>query len=409
MSVGLLLDLQSGAVGVRCSLAQTGEVVRDKDTEACVQDATHAVLWTCDRNAWRTDLGPETLQLLRFDLQRHAKGLFDALFEPGESASKPKTADGEWSPLVEAQTQILGGRVLRLIHRTRFAPDAEVVEGRLVIPTLAGTVSISAVASADESGLREKTVMAKVRAAKGSVHPPGRSLQTITDEAEWDDEFPEHPLTRVRAALDWLASPKGGGLEVVSPESATWIEAVTLDEAASTISARPRFLRVPKGALSLPEGMGVLSRVVFAADERPRTVEVWRVPGVEVTKDFGVELERIAGERTSGWAEQDAATDIEVKTMSANATSQRAELIQYVRYRVASQLLHTMRCWFTDTDGAVFMIGASGPRYAPANDLWEDMAQTTRSWKRIADVPAPAPSARTAQKSEWWRFWRKES
>ncbi len=402
--MGLLSDLESGEVGVRCHLGSCGTKLRESDSEACVQDVANAVLWTCERSPWRTDLGPETLQLLRFDVQRHARGLFEAVFEPHAGQAKPKTSDPDWSPLIEAQTQMFGGRVLRLVHRTRYEPDNEVVEARVVIPTSSGTVTISAVASADETGERERAAAAKQRATSGSAHPPGRSLQSVADDVAWDDEFPEHPLSRVRAALSWLTDPKAGGLEVLAPETQGWTETVVLEEASSIISAPTRFLRVPLGAIPRPHGMGVLSRVVFGGDERPRTVEVWRVDAGRVARDFGARLQQVADERTLSWA-AGGVSEIETKTMSANATDMRAELIRYVRYKDGSGSAHAMQCWFTDADGTIFRVEAAGPRYAPANDLWEDMAQVTRSWKRIAEATPSNDAAPVSEKKRWWSFW----
>jgi len=238
--VGFVTELESGAAGVKCRISVCGTELTSTERAVCIQDVRHAVLWTCSRSPWRMDLGPETLQLLRFDVQRHARGIFEALFEAKDTNPKPRTADPDWSPLIEAQTQTFGGRVLRLVHRTHHEPLNEVVEGRLVVPTGDGAISISAVASAEEVGGREKQVATKQRqAGQGSVPPGGRSLQAVADDPRWDDEFPEHPLSRVRAALDWLTDPSGGGLWVTSPSAETYSSQVVLDEASSVIQAPP--------------------------------------------------------------------------------------------------------------------------------------------------------------------------
>jgi hypothetical protein len=403
--VGLLPLIGSGTCGVRFVVPATAVVVHDHDDEACFQDVEHAVLWRVVRSPWRTDLGPESLQLLRFDVERHARGMFEAVFEPTEKASKPKTSDAEWSPLVEAQTQLRGGRLLRVVHRTRHQPDGEVVEGRVIVPTAEGTVSISAVASADEAGERELRVLARHRAEKGSVRPQGRGPQAIADDAQWDKEYPDHPLSRVRAALDWLVSPAGGALEVVTPDTDAWVEHVTLEEASSIISAPARFLRVPRGRLPVPPTMAVLSRVVLAADERPRTVCVWRVEDVSVKTDHAARLREIVSQETVRCGAGDGAKVVESRIMSTSATATRAEIIEYVRFEGAGGAGHAMQCWFTDTDGAVFRIAAGGPRYAPSNDLWEDMAQVTRSWRRIPDSMPRADEAPTSKTRRWWPFW----
>jgi len=403
--VGLLPLIGSGSCGVRFLVPPTAVVVHDHDDEACFQDVEHAVLWNVVRSPWRTDLGPESLQLLRFDVQRHARGMFEAVFEPTEKAPRPKTADSEWSPLIEAQTQLHGGRLLRLVHRTRYQPDGEVVEGRVIVPTTGGTVSVSAVASADEAGERERKVLARHRAENGSVRPQGRSPQAIADDSQWDKDYPDHPLSRVRSALDWLLSPEGGALEVVAPDTDPWVENVTLQEASSFISAPARFLRVPPGRLPVPPTMAVLSRVVLAADERPRTVCAWRVAHASVNTDHAARLREIASQEAVRCGAGDGAKVVETRTMSASATATRAEIIEYLRFEGAGGAGHAMQCWFTDTDGAVFRIAAGGPRYAPSNDLWEDMAQATRSWRRIPDSMPRADEAPTPKTRRWWPFW----
>jgi hypothetical protein len=151
--------------------------------------------------------------------------------------------------------------------------------------------------------------------------------------------------------------------------------------------------------------MAVLSRVVLAADERPRTVCVWRVEDVSVKTDHAARLREIVLQETVRCGAGDGAKVVESRIMSTSATATRAEIIEYVRFEGAGGAGHAMQCWFTDTDGAVFRIAAGGPRYAPSNDLWEDMAQVTRSWRRIPDSMPRADEAPTSKTRRWWPFW----
>ncbi|MEV6311772.1 hypothetical protein AB0M10_24610 [Streptomyces sp. NPDC051840] len=117
--------------------------------------------------------------------------------------------------LIEASVKKLGGLpALRQILKLPLPqqPSGQVFIGSFTIPRRdCSTVVKIQAPERGMTGMREAVVMAKVGPdAYFRPHPYAPDVQGglpfhAADHARWDEEFPEHPLTRVRRTLEALA------------------------------------------------------------------------------------------------------------------------------------------------------------------------------------------------------------
>ncbi|MFJ2092939.1 hypothetical protein ACIOEW_27260 [Streptomyces sp. NPDC087901] len=117
--------------------------------------------------------------------------------------------------LIEASVKKLGElpalrQILKLPLPDR--PSGQAFIGSFTVPR-AGCSTVVKIQALEQgmTGMREAVVLAKVGPQDYfRTHPYAPDVQGglpfhVADHAQWDAEFPDHPLTRVRRALDALA------------------------------------------------------------------------------------------------------------------------------------------------------------------------------------------------------------
>ncbi|MEU9094806.1 hypothetical protein [Streptomyces sp. NPDC048428] len=117
--------------------------------------------------------------------------------------------------LIEASVKKLGElpalrQILKLPLPDR--PNGQAFIGSFTVPR-AGCSTVVKIQALEQgmTGMREAVVLAKVGPQDYfRTHPYAPDVQGglpfhVADHAQWDAEFPDHPLTRVRRALDALA------------------------------------------------------------------------------------------------------------------------------------------------------------------------------------------------------------
>jgi hypothetical protein len=388
----LLEDLGSGNAGVRLQL-RAGQIVHDLPDQAVIRDAERKVGWLLSAKPFRLDLRPELDAILRADVERHARGLFDRSFVPPEDgALQPRTSDPSWSPVVEVEPLTLPtGRALRMVHRLTYQPGHETVVGRLLVPVERGTLCISSVAKAELTGYRETALMMRASADGGEVD---FLPQAAYDAPEHDAQFPDHGLSRVRAALAWLLTADGAGLEVTAPMAPLPPGVVELREASCAVLPPARFVRLPAGTLPMSPSLAAFSRVVLGQDEEPRLLDVWDLRETLPRTDRVQALVALARRTAEGWASE-GARDLTVEVAPLPERNQRSELSCTVTFKVANSKIHSCQHWIADIDGRVFRIAEGGESWLPREELQANVAAVAASWRRLE---APA------SKRRWWPF-----
>src|SRR4051812_36930636 len=102
--MGLLEDLKQGRLGVRLALPVRLTVNNEDSDSAMLADVELGVGWHLSCHDYHLDLRPEHQDLLVFDVERHARALFETYSLSLSSAPlepRPlRTDDPTWSPVV---------------------------------------------------------------------------------------------------------------------------------------------------------------------------------------------------------------------------------------------------------------------------------------------------------------------
>jgi hypothetical protein len=182
-----------------------------------------------------------------------------------------------------------------------------------------------------------------------------QEISPAFDDAKYDDRFPKHALTRVRAALAWALDRQGGGLEVSAQQLPPHDDEIELPAAGCAIRLPPRFLQLPSEVLGLSPGLESFVRIALTPD--PRMIDVWDLGAMEV-RDLAT-LEREARRTVQGW-EAEGATDIEVETERRADTNGRLEVDCFVQFRAQGKLTQSAQRWLA-IEGQIFRIAEGGP------------------------------------------------
>jgi hypothetical protein len=305
--------------------------------------------------------GEEAALAEDFDLS--ARAAFDGRWaaKPRRPGAQPRTADPEWSPIVEAKLGALGeGRIARCVHRTAYEQGDETVVGHLYVPVKAGTVEIRVSARSTEAGAREHAIATKYG---------GKQVQAVYDNAELDPSFPDHPLSRVRGALDATV----GALEIVYLPERTPGAEIPLAEPGAAITPPVRFVASPAVAGS---AQGEIVRL--GLDGWRRTIQVWRVGRHKLKgKDLHAALIEHADKDAAGWA---------------NASSHSAaiddcgvclQIQQYVTFVREAFVRHAVQRWWIAGDGTMWRIANDAPANVDRQALLDELVAVQDSFRRI--------------------------
>jgi hypothetical protein len=310
------------------------------------------------------------------DVDTSARAAFEARWrqQPRAAGARPRTESGEWSPIVEAKLGAIGpGRLARVVRRLAYEQGDEVVIGHLFIPVEKGTVEIRVMAQSSETGLRENAVATKLG---------GRQPQATYDAREVDPYFPDHPLTRVRAALDGVI----GSLEIVTvPDRPAEI---TLPEPGCAVTAPLRFVAAPTVVGS---GRGELVRL--GVDDWQRTIEVWRIgrhsgagqsrlaPALK-GKDTHAALVEHANKTAEAWS-ADGGSNIVSHSAPIDDFGMCLQIQQYVTLDRDDESHHAVYRWWIAGDGTLWRIGETSTAAVDREVLAADVAAVQDSFRRI--------------------------
>lgn len=225
----LLKDLRKGVHGARLVFPGAVKEEVDKQFEAGpIEDPERGALWWfLFRSDVRFDLTAEREPQLRAAAHDFAKGMFEQVSLHTDSEVPLRSADPEWSPVVDLQLIELGtAPALRLIHRMIYRPGREMIMGHLVVPLRKGLFECQVLTDDTFTGTRESMLVAdrlrhlseaERRAFEEAVAQGSARLltQSEIDAPELDERFPKHCLSRARAALRWLE--RASGLEIREP------------------------------------------------------------------------------------------------------------------------------------------------------------------------------------------------
>jgi hypothetical protein len=358
-------SLELGSCGVQW-LPPGGAIGEHTETELVVRDDA-GLRWRVRVLPSDFGIAPGEETALSEDVYLSARAAFEARWarQPRAAGAVPRTASGEWSPIVEARLGRVGnGRIARVVRRLAYEQGDEVVDGHLFIPVEKGSIEIRVMAQSAETGVREKAVVAK---------HGGKQPQATYDARELDPYFPNHPLTLVRGALDGVVE----AMEIVAlPDRPAEI---ALTEAGCAVTAPPRFAATPSVAGS---GHGELVRL--GVDDWRRVIDVWRV-GRQKFK-----LQQTPHAALVDHANAVAATGAKVGRESIQSRTKPiddygvcVQVQQYVTYEVEGDARHAVYRWWIAGDGTLWRIGEDAPITVQREALADEVAVVQDSFRRI--------------------------
>lgn len=358
-------SLELGSCGVQWQ-PPDGAIGEHTDTQLAVRDDSGLT--------WRVTFSPVEFAIaqgeegaLSEDLYLSSRAAFELRWAAKQRAAnaQPRTASGDWSPVIEAKLGKIGeGRIARVVRRLAYEQGEEVVVGHLFAPVEKGTVEIRISARSGETGAREHAVATKYG---------GKQAQPVYDQREIDPYFPDHPLTRVRAALDQTVET----LEIVALPGKRPDE-VALPEAGAAIKAPVRFT----GAPPVP-GSGRGEIVRLGVDGWRRTMHVWRVGRHKFkNKDLHAALVEHADKDAADWSKAGAA-EIQSRSAPIDDYGVCMQVQQYVTFERDAFVRHAVQRWWIAGDGTLWRIGTDAPSNVDREVLLEELAAVQDSFRRI--------------------------
>lgn len=366
-SAGVLSkSLELGSCGVQWQ-PPDGAIGEHSDTQLAVRDDAGLT--------WRVQLSPIEFAIatgeegaLAEDLYLSSRAMFELRWssKPRAADAKPRTASGEWSPVIDAKLGTIGeGRIARCVRRLAYEQGDETVVGHLFVPVEKGTIEIRISARSGDTGTREAALASKYG---------GKQTQATYDNAELDPYFPEHPLSRVRAALDATVA----NLEIVALPKRTAGTEIALAEPGAAITPPIRFVASPAIAGS---SRGEIVRL--GVDGWRRTMHVWRVGRHKLKgKDMHAALIEHADKDAADWTKA-GASSVASHSAAIDDYGVCLQIQQYVSCEREGLVRHAVQRWWLAGDGTMWRIGSDAAALVDRQQLLDELGAVQDSFRRI--------------------------
>lgn len=361
--VVLSKSLELGSCGVQWE-PPGGAIGEHTHTSLAVRD-DHGLTWRVTHHPVEFAIAAGEEAALAEDLYLSSRTIFEMRWAAKHGDAQPRTASG-WSPVIDAKLGAIGeGRIARCVRRLAYEQGEETVVGHLFVPVQQGTIEIRIAARTDQTGTREHVVATKYG---------GKQAQQVYDNVELDPYFPDHPLSRVRAALDATVA----SLEIVAlPERAPGAE-VPLAETGAAIMPPVRFVPTPTVAAS---NRGEVVRL--GVDGWRRAIHVWRAGRHKLKgKDLHAALVEHADNDATAWSAA-GASSIASHSAAIDDYGVCLQVQQYVTFVRDGFIRHAVQRWWIAGDGTLWRIGEDAPADVDRQTLLEDVVAVQESFRRI--------------------------
>jgi hypothetical protein len=358
-------SLELGTCGVQWQ-PPAGTIGEHTETELVVLDDS-GLRWRIRHLPTEFAIAAGEEAALSEDLYLSARAAFEARWarQPRPTGAQPRTASGEWSPIIEAKIGNIGeGRVARVLRRLAYEQGDEVVVGHVFLPVEHGTIELRVMASSPETGIRERAIATKYG---------GKQAQATYDAGELDAYFPDHPLSRVRDALDTAQS----ALDIVAlPQRPA---EVSLAEAGCAVTAPLRFVAAPE-----TKGSGRGELVRLGVDDWQRVIDVLRVGRhkFKLQKSPHAALVDHANQVAAEWRKLGCEA-IQSHAAPIDDYGVCAQVQHYVTFERDGEARHSVYRWWIAGDGTLWRIGEDAPIQIDRQALADEVAQVQDSFRRI--------------------------
>lgn len=388
-------DLKNGLPGVQFAVPEGWQVHEDQERRAVLLDNERKVGWHLVHTPWRLDLRRQHDEVLRRDIERHARYTFVEQYKqielpPGSERPPPRVLDPTWSPIIEIDHIRVGeAPALLILRRVAYEPAIEVVLGHVQIPLVTGLCDLTVFHRTNETGGREGALL-----EKALLKYPGETPQALVqrlgqryfDDPAHDATFPGHALTLVRGALRWLLGGPEQRIKVTAPMGEMPAGELGLPMASCAVQVPPRYVPLPPGAVPMPRSMVVMTRVLLEGGENPRILDVWHLTDVLLkgsAAERASQLHELIKKNAAEVEEQGVKIDLAVKDLPSEGEQVRAST--EMRVQAGAPTLSVSR-WMVEPDGQVFRVSISAPDYIPAAELNDEADAVMKSWRRLAKV-----------------------
>lgn len=305
------------------------------------------------------------------DLREHAKHHARAMFMTSPEARErhgARTDDPTWCPLIELERR---EDVLHLVHRMTYEPGREMVMGHRMLPTARGLVEVRVLAMDGVTGARESVLTLAAMTSDGAQRP---LTQAEMDAPEHDAKFPQHALSRVRAALETVS------LTTLSPAPPLPRAEVELTSVGVALVPPPRFSYL--GHFDDGEWFG---RTSFCVTDGVEHFGVARRRG-RVSRDA---LARRGRDLVRELLLHSRATDVEAEVMSDDDDG----AFVFARAKGNAGPLGHAYAFFRDENGDWGYVAILGALAVPPERRVQDLRASLRT-RRVLETKKP-----------FWKIW----
>lgn len=365
----LLADLHFGVRGVRLSLPALRELEDGPGYAGLVDEAT-SIQWAFSFGVGHVlDLSEAHRETLRRRGAWIARAMFEQVFPQiarGRPGAKLRTAEGDWSPVIDFHPVVIDGApALRHLHRMSYMAGHELVMGHLLIPTPQGLFEARALAGANSTGYRESTLLAQRPADQPFP------AQSEYDDPALDAVFPQHPLSRVRAALDGLRGQ--WGLKVLNPGPPAPFGELNLPQMGCAFTPPRGFAPLSPAT---PDSLA-LRRASFCNTDGLDYLYLRRGPG-NPEREALIQRSRSLVE-SSGLS----VSALRLEPLPASGGQSRTQVAMQTTGHNGPE--RAVVRWFTQPGGELWMLALLGnPAVVPEEELAAELEAVERSWRPLA-------------------------
>jgi hypothetical protein len=392
--VSSLVDaLRAGTHGVALEVPSGWTQTRDApDHVHFVEDATRAIWYLMWFPGVVLDLGASHRGDLARALEHHARAMFDSVVDAqvadGDAGGHPpRTADPSWSPIVDVEHVIVDGApALRTVHRMSYQPGSEIVMAHLLIPLRDGLFEARVVCCDAMTGVRESVLL--IAQGRGApVLLPQREL----DDPRHDAGFPDHALSRARAAIRWLRDDSG--LRVTAPASPLAGGEAVLAGLGCALTPPPRFVHA-----STDDEVRDASfrRCSFCGTDGIETLLV-RDASTDLGQLPASSLRDRATAFTRALHDRSGVERIRVDSTTLDSIEGGLHVLVTVQGDGHQGRIRNLFRWFRDEGGRPWFVAMIGDAAVPLDVRAAELDAAVRSWRLTRPAPPP-PRA-------WWKIW----
>lgn len=398
----LIDSLKTGQFGLTLQLPRHLEVLHDKKTSAQLVDTPKNIVWFFfffpDLHL---DLNEEHRANMKRSLEPYARAMFDDVFQqlrPDDPERQPRTADSKWSPMIDVEySNIDDAKVLRTVHRMAYEPGHEMIMGHLLIPLQQGLFEARVLTVDKMTGYRESILLDK-RLQKHPLNDEEdirRVMATICqedyDDPQHDEAFPEHALSRSRAALRWLIHD--ANLRVTEPPSPFAPGEVQVPHLNCALVPPPRFFyEDPSDDRSTSASF---HRVSFCGTDGIERLLVDRWD--QVARDAkNANFSKLAKSIAHTLHVKSGVDEMQVTVKKLAPEARGPQALVIVEGKGHQGLLRNAMLFFQDEQQRTWSLSRCGTAAVPTETLRAELIETVRTFR----INAPPKSQKP-----WWKFW----